>query len=860
MEVEKTGLSSLAGSTTKPPSQDVGKPKTGCSSSTSTGPDDTTSKEKCLTEEFDQSDKEKPQRMTDMPEGDDGWRAYYEHPLTAATTAMLNINGAGEEQNPGMGLLFEYYKLNPIEKQEKVAPLPSIWSTAIPSTATNTISATVAQTSVSGITTSSPTTTENTPVLYLRTETEDQSEKQSTKEENTENSPEMRTSPTANSEGGEETENSPITIIVKQEPILESNPTSPNRTEIKSEPFLNSPSQTPIDLVTSPLAPTAVAVTTPTSTPNISEEDVAKSSGNVISLGAASTSQPYTQVFANVTSSQPAYETLGLAQYSVLTNAVAISASPPPQYGNQNSTSSRTVYAVTTGDYYRDYYQTDQYQAVRQQLGSYAENNELVDRYIRQNGTYKTSLHGLTVDLPSPDSGIGDTTITPRDSLPQIFDYSDLSQTSALLQSTDQQTTSRPSSSQSQSSRRSWHDYGRNSESDKVQIPKLHSEFGFRYYLEAPISTSQRREDDRITYINKGQFYGITLEYVPDPERPVGLKSTTVKSMVMLIFREEKSAEEELKAWQFWHSRQHSVKQRILDADTKNSSGIVGQIEEITHNAIAFFWNPLEGPAKINVAVQCLSTDFSNQKGVKGLPLHLQIDTVDDYREESLPIHRGYCQIKVFCDKGAERKTRDEERRAAKRKMTASGSSRKKIEEMYHPPCDRSEFYSMSDLLKPPLLFTPSEDLDKVGIIKVHTVETNFYSTQSAVTEEAPAAIIDRRDVSDTRQSNEVTFPIPIKRVKMYPTDRVLLYARRENEDIYHPLHLVPPNLAGLATAIENKYLISAKNIRNIYKRCKKGITVQMDDEIIKHYFNEDTFLIEVSKIDDCYDITLVEL
>lgn len=53
------------------------------------------------------------------------------------------------------------------------------------------------------------------------------------------------------------------------------------------------------------------------------------------------------------------------------------------------------------------------------------------------------------------------------------------------------------------------------------------SDVGFKYYLESPISTSQRREDDRITYINKGQFYGITLEYIPDPDRP--LKCNTVK-------------------------------------------------------------------------------------------------------------------------------------------------------------------------------------------------------------------------------------------------------------------------------------------------------------------------------------------
>ena len=33
-----------------------------------------------------------------------------------------------------------------------------------------------------------------------------------------------------------------------------------------------------------------------------------------------------------------------------------------------------------------------------------------------------------------------------------------------------------------------------------------------------------------------------------------------------------------------------------------------------------------------------------------------------------------YFQIKVFCDKGAERKARDEERRANKRKMNNTGA------------------------------------------------------------------------------------------------------------------------------------------------------------------------------------------
>lgn len=44
--------------------------------------------------------------------------------------------------------------------------------------------------------------------------------------------------------------------------------------------------------------------------------------------------------------------------------------------------------------------------------------------------------------------------------------------------------------------------------------------------------------------------------------------------------------------------------------------------------------------------------------------------------------------------------------------MTATG--RKKLDELYHPVTDRSEFYSMQDLVKPPVLFSPAEDIDKV--------------------------------------------------------------------------------------------------------------------------------------------------
>lgn len=86
----------------------------------------------------------------DMPESEDGWKETavynsYEHPLTAATTAMLNINGAEDQQQPsqehqqqtaGIGaLLYDYYKDGVSANSNASAPdAPNSKNTAIVAT------------------------------------------------------------------------------------------------------------------------------------------------------------------------------------------------------------------------------------------------------------------------------------------------------------------------------------------------------------------------------------------------------------------------------------------------------------------------------------------------------------------------------------------------------------------------------------------------------------------------------------------------------------------------------------------------------------------------------------------------------
>ncbi|KAG8195455.1 hypothetical protein JTE90_002627 [Oedothorax gibbosus] len=770
-------------------------------------------------------------RSIDMPDGDDYLRNMYDH-SSAATSATLNVGSASSEEQ--VQRLCELYKLDKLSNVNNI--LPDLWTKRVP--------------------VQSPPVSSSLPYSilppeaaeYIRNRMSAQNEVTSQEMDIYLNNRSSSVKRETSTEGADEMELTELIIPGTGDSFLIPKHCLLNSPETKSGSPVKSAEEESNEQSLSPL-PALVQVK--------QEPSPGVSSSPSPPLSRVRELPPASTVIAQ------AYSSPALAQsYDSLT--AQYSATSPLQF-HQNQPGGE-IYMVSSQDYrgLPDYY-TEQIRhnlaAAATNVSGYTDTTDtatFVDRYIRQASGYKSRVHGLAVDLPSPDSGIGETAITiDSKNLPHIFDYSELSQPQSILP-TDLPAPSRPASSQSGSSRRSWHDYGRNAELDKVQIPKVHSDVGFRYFFESPISTSQRREDDRITYINKGQFYGVTLEYTPDPNKP--LKSSTVKTVLMLMFRDEKPMEEELKAWQFWHSRQHSVKQRILDADTKNSTGIIGQIDEITHNAIAFYWNPMESPAKVNIAVQCLSTDFSNQKGVKGLPLHVQIDTFDDFRESATPYHRGYCQIKVFCDKGAERKTRDEERRAAKRKLNTAAAAatdptvtfpvRKKLEELYHLPCERSEFYSMSDLLKPPVLFTPSEDAEKM-----HSIEMSFYASSSSLGEDPNGSGLDRRD-----NSNSGVYSPPAKRRKRYPEDRVLLYTRQESEVLFQALHIHPPTVTGLVKGIEKKYNISCANMRNIYKKNKKGVLIQIDDDVVKHYCNEDMCVIEVTKADeDLCDITLIE-
>ncbi|KAG9279527.1 hypothetical protein AMEX_G5056 [Astyanax mexicanus] len=369
----------------------------------------------------------------------------------------------------------------------------------------------------------------------------------------------------------------------------------------------------------------------------------------------------------------------------------------------------------------------------------------------------------------------------------------------------------------------------------------------FQYSLEASRSLRQKQGEGPMTYLNKGQFYAITLNETGTNKRlrhPI----SKVRSVIMVVFSEDKNRDEQLKYWRYWHSRQHTAKQRVLDiADYKESFNTIGNIEEIAYNAVSFTWDVNE-EAKIFITVNCLSTDFSSQKGVKGLPLMIQIDTYSYNNRSNKPLHRAYCQIKVFCDKGAERKIRDEERKQNRKKSKGKDAGTAVVT---LPKKDDATFFkTMTDLDAQPVLFIPDVHFGNLQ----RAAQVFAFNTEEI---EREGSVLVKRMF---RPSEDDYCPSPHKQVKEETQKRVLLYVRKESDEVFDALMLRSPTLRGLMDAISEKYGIPVERIAKIYKKSKKGILVNMDDNIIEHYSNEDTFILSIESYAEAYKITLLEI
>lgn len=361
----------------------------------------------------------------------------------------------------------------------------------------------------------------------------------------------------------------------------------------------------------------------------------------------------------------------------------------------------------------------------------------------------------------------------------------------------------------------------------------------FQFSLGAPLASPYKSNELPMVYLNKGQFYPITLHGV---DSSACLNATKVKTVVMAVFENDKSPETQLRFWNHWHARQPTAKQRVIDiADYKEVFSGISDIEEVAFNALSFVWNPSE-EAKVYIGINSLSTDFSSQKGVKGLPLNIQIDTYDFSSGNNQLIHRAACQVKIFCDKGAERKMRDEERKRSKRRGKNDTNTNKSLVSS-SIGSDCTFFQTLDDHITQPVLFIP---------------ETHLSSLQRMA---PPMDEHERSSMKRFFQDRDQSSSPPSKQARREDPQRVLLYVRTGAEEVFDALMLSTPTLSGLREAVSEKYGMQRDTIGKIYKKCKRGIFVNMDDNIIEHYTNQSAFLIEMSEVAaGQFQVTLIEV
>ncbi|KAI9473841.1 MAG: CP2 transcription factor-domain-containing protein [Benjaminiella poitrasii] len=166
----------------------------------------------------------------------------------------------------------------------------------------------------------------------------------------------------------------------------------------------------------------------------------------------------------------------------------------------------------------------------------------------------------------------------------------------------------------------------------------------------------------------------------------------TVTSTISLAFHEPSHRSIAENYWKYWISQQETRNEaRAIHLDHDQCTGIFN-VRLVSFDRVSFDWNSRFG-AKVYVRFNCLSTDFSRIKGVKGIPMRAVVET--ECRLAEIPnnsdTYKGifrklgdtalyeykescYCKIKLFRDKGAERKNKDERKQLTKQleKINAS--------------------------------------------------------------------------------------------------------------------------------------------------------------------------------------------
>ncbi|KAJ8661288.1 hypothetical protein O0I10_003038 [Lichtheimia ornata] len=415
----------------------------------------------------------------------------------------------------------------------------------------------------------------------------------------------------------------------------------------------------------------------------------------------------------------------------------------------------------------------------------------------------------------------------------------------------------------------------------------------FRYdiVLEAPpAAAAQRVEESPVTYLNKNQYYCINLT---DTDGYDGV----VTSTLTITFHEESHRRLTANYWRFWLGQQQDPQSaRALDLNVERSSGIYN-VQCPEFDRVVFEWNGKRG-ATIHVRFNCLSTDFSRIKGVKGIPLRLHMETQIPSSTSAGAVttpsntysEATYCKIKLFRDKGAERKNKDDARHLGRQLEKLRGDLGKQggstsidthpLWLAYYRSQPYTLFSEIPESVSPPhpTLSSPSDSLTTATTTLApspgSTPEASSPPSSSAVAspQRAPAAaavagikrVRSRMDddyVHTTTTSNEHILCDPADidpnyvPVRKRRTAKLAFFAKFPFNELYRAIYLDELTVDDLIQQLGNKMNISLP-IQHVVRRVIKKdtgspIVVRVDDTMVQDIPEEQDMEIETQVLED---------
>lgn len=205
------------------------------------------------------------------------------------------------------------------------------------------------------------------------------------------------------------------------------------------------------------------------------------------------------------------------------------------------------------------------------------------------------------------------------------------------------------------------------------------SSFRFDTTLHAATAMLRSPSDIPVTYLNKRQVYTISVVDTAPSARNHDLKR--YRTTVRIAFDEEEQRRTAQSCWRLWKDGRGTVESggnpdrlRAIDYEPletravnekKGNNETELQIDEASASFDRFtiIWSSTSPEPSVYFCLRFLflSTDFSHSKGVKGVPVRLvgKTEYIGDNDSRVRRVNASelaYCKIKLFRDKGAERK------------------------------------------------------------------------------------------------------------------------------------------------------------------------------------------------------------